>query len=704
MTVACPGCVAIPEAEQITIGSQQKYSVPSINCASCISKIERGLLSLQGVRSARVNLSLKRLSVDGAVETEEVLEKLNELGFEAFSLDADALGTTEDSVGRNLLLRMAVAGFAMMNIMLLSVAVWSGATDTTRDLFHLISACIAIPVVAYSGQPFFVSAISALKKHRLNMDVPISLAIVLATAMSLFETLNGGAHAYFDAAVSLTFFLLIGRFLDHSTRRAARSAAKELAALEVSMSERITPNGTETVKVSDLMAGDDILVPSGARVPVDGRLISDHALSDRSFITGESAAIEISKGDPVQSGEINLGAPVIVKATAVGEETTLRRIAQLVETAESSRNSYTALADRAAQIYAPAVHLLAAVAFIGWWFYSGDLRLSLNIAIAVLIITCPCALALAVPSVSTGAIARLFSAGYIVKHATALDRLAEVSYAVVDKTGTLTQPVNLDIDRLSGPAKSIAKTLAEASMHPKARALAAALAGTDSVDLTHIVEVPGEGVRAMFEGVEVKLGRGAWLNATFKGLGLKVGSERPIGLDVSEELRAGAKECLQLLNLPCEILTGDDERPAQAVSSLLNLNVKANCRPNDKVDHLTRLEAQGERVLMVGDGLNDTAALAKAHASIAPASALDASRVAADIVAIKESFPDLPFILAVARKARHLSQQNFAIALGYNVIAVPIALLGFATPLIAALAMSLSSVTVLLNSQRIRNI
>ncbi|MEN8841449.1 MAG: heavy metal translocating P-type ATPase, partial [Octadecabacter sp.] len=382
MISACPACSAVPLAEEVAAGPGVQYSLPTIHCAACIGKIERGLSQIAGVRSVRVNLSLKRLTVEGPVDPSLIEAGLADLGFEAYPLDLQALTAARDDIGRMLLVRLAVAGFAMMNVMLLSVAVWSGASDATRDLFHLISAMIALPVVAYSGQPFFQNAWSALRVKRLNMDVPISLAILLAAGMSLFETLNSGAHAYFDAALSLTFFLLIGRYLDHQTRSAARSAAKELTALEVQTAERITPSGTQTVSTMSLNIGDDILVPSGARVPVDGVLTSAKALMDRALLTGESAAVSVQSGDALQAGEINLSAPFQIRATAVGEDTSLRRMAALIETAENGRNSYTALADRAAQIYAPAVHLLSFVAFLGWVFATGDIRHALNIAIA----------------------------------------------------------------------------------------------------------------------------------------------------------------------------------------------------------------------------------------------------------------------------------------------------------------------------------
>lgn len=702
MISACPACSAVPLAEEVAAGPGVQYSLPTIHCAACIGKIERGLSQIAGVRSVRVNLSLKRLTVEGPVDPSLIEAGLADLGFEAYPLDLQALTAARDDIGRMLLVRLAVAGFAMMNVMLLSVAVWSGASDATRDLFHLISAMIALPVVAYSGQPFFQNAWSALRVKRLNMDVPISLAILLAAGMSLFETLNSGAHAYFDAALSLTFFLLIGRYLDHQTRSAARSAAKELTALEVQTAERITPSGTQTVSTMSLNIGDDILVPSGARVPVDGVLTSAKALMDRALLTGESAAVSVQSGHALQAGEINLSAPFQIRATAVGEDTSLRRMAALIETAENGRNSYTALADRAAQIYAPAVHLLSFVAFLGWVFATGDIRHALNIAIAVLIITCPCALGLAVPAVSTAAVSRLFSAGYLVKHTTALERLAEVDHIVFDKTGTLTTPALTGLDRLNDAEQSIAKALAQASHHPLSKALAASLPDVLPATLKDIQEVAGQGVEGMFNGQPVQLGRGEWLDADFAGLGIKVGTVRAVQIEAQDHVREGVVDALNGLKLPCEIITGDAKEPAMRLAEQLSLPVTFQARPEDKLKRLNALADDGHMVLMVGDGLNDTAALASAHASIAPSSALEASRNAADVVALRETFADLPLVLAVARATRKLSTQNFAIAAVYNMIAVPIALAGFATPLAAALAMSVSSITVLLNSQRMR--
>jgi Cu2+-exporting ATPase len=465
---ACPGCIAAPaqmvEAPVPETG-RLALSLPTIHCQACISKVERALDAVPGVRSARVNLTLKRALVDAApdVSADDLVAVLDGIGFEAHELDTAALQATQnDRAGRELLMRLAVAGFASMNVMLLSVAVWSGAEDATRDLFHWISAAITLPAITFCGQPFFRNAWAALSVGRLNMDVPITLAILLALATSLWETSLSGHHAYFDAALTLTFFLLAGRYLDHRTRAVARSAAQELAALEVPRAWRVASDGTSTeIQVAELALGDLVLVRPGGRMPVDGIIETGRSELDRSLLTGETVPVFAEPGQSVSAGEVNLTGPLTIRATAVGQDTSLHRMADLVAIAESGRSRYTSLADAAAKLYAPGVHILSALSFLGWLLWSGDLRMALNIAAAVLIITCPCALGLAVPAVTTAASGRLFRKGLLIKHATALERLAEVDTVVFDKTGTLTEgtPVLTNLDAIDPQHAAVALAL-----------------------------------------------------------------------------------------------------------------------------------------------------------------------------------------------------------------------------------------------------
>ncbi|HBS50365.1 MAG TPA: cadmium-translocating P-type ATPase, partial [Rhodobacteraceae bacterium] len=612
------------------------------------------------------------------------------------------------------LMRLAVAGFASMNVMLLSVSVWSGATDATRDMFHWISAAIAFPAIGFSAQPFFVNAWSALKHKRLNMDVPIVLAIVLALVTSLWETALSGKHAYFDAALALTFFLLAGRYLDYRTRAVARSAAQELAALEVPRAWRLREDGTEEEVAAAALALDDLIrVRPGGRMPVDGEIVTGQSELDRSLLTGETLPVYAGPGTPVSAGEVNLTGPLTIRATAVGEDTSLHRMADLVAIAESGRSNYTSLADGAAKLYAPGVHILAALSFVGWYLYSWDVRTALNIAAAVLIITCPCALGLAVPAVTTAASGRLFRKGMLIKDATALERLAAVDTVVFDKTGTLTAgtPELTNLDAIDSKQAAIALALAEASAHPLSVALARAAreAGIDPAELTEITEVPGYGTEARLNGARVRLGRAAWAGAEQTGgtaAWLALEGEAPVAFRFADKIRPGAEEAVRGLKAAGKevlLMSGDTTEAVETLARRLDIDTWiAEALPEDKAARVQALSEQGRHVLMVGDGLNDTAALAAAHVSISPASALDAARVASDIVLLGQDLSPIADACHTAKRATRRIRENFQIATVYNVIAVPLAVAGLATPLIAALAMSASSITVSLNALRLR--
>ncbi|MCY4240152.1 MAG: heavy metal translocating P-type ATPase [Rhodobacter sp.] len=694
-------------------------SLPDIHCAGCIAGVERALNAMPHVRDARVNLTLRRatVNVNSGTDARELAQTLTSRGYRAYELDSETLdGSVAARADRDLLMRLGVAGFAMMNVMLLSVAVWSGAADATRDLFHWISAMIAVPTVAYSGRPFFVNAWSVLRFGRLNMDVPISLAILLAVGLSIHETALHGEHAYFDAALSLTFFLLAGRYLDHRTRSAARSAAAELTALESPRALKVGDGGESAVPVSELEPGDLVRVLPGDRMPVDGIVEIGRSDTDRSFLTGESVPVPVGDGTTVNAGEINLTGVLTVRVTAAGEDSALRRLADLVAMAERARDRYTSLADRASRIYAPVVHLLALGAFVAWMALSGDMRLSLNIAVAVLIITCPCALGLAVPAVTAAASGRLFRRGLLVKNASALERLAEVDTVVFDKTGVLTEgaPLPSGVSNHDVSDLALARALGRGSSHPLAAALAKmdfdALPQRDRLydELRNLRETPGCGIAAELDGREVRLGRADWVGAapvagtaTYLGVG-----ERTVAIRFSDSLREGASEAVAALKrkgIAVVLLSGDHPAAVSDIAARTGIEAfEAQASPEEKALYVKGLREKGRRVLMVGDGLNDTAALAAAHASISPASALDAARVVSDVVLCGGSLAPIPEAIVTARRARRRIKENFAIAALYNAVAIPVALLGFATPLAAALAMSTSSVSVSLNALRVR--
>ncbi len=714
MTMACPGCVAVPlEREIAPTASDIVLHLPDIHCAACIATVEDGLGALSGVRDVRVNLTQKRAFVSAAAGTDadRLIAALAGLGHRAQVLDGNTLAG-QGAAGQDLLMRIGVAGFAMMNVMLLSVAVWSGAADTTRHVFHLIAAAIALPAVAFSARPFFASAFRALSVGRLNMDVPIALAIGLSAAVSLAGALGVSDRAsWFDAALALTFFLLIGRYLDHLGRHAAKSAAADLAALASPQAILVQGGRDSVVRADVLVPGDVIRVTPGSRTPADGVILEGRTELDCAALTGETRPDLRSVGQDVAAGEMNLTAPLLVRCTRAGTDTTLRRLSDLIASAEMQKSRYAGLADRAARLYAPAVHLLGLLAFFGWWWASLDAGRALEVAISVLVITCPCALGLAVPAVSTVTTARLFRLGLLVKSRTALERLSEVDEVVFDKTGTLTTGVPVLENLPSDADLALAAGLAVGSSHPLSRAISAAagLRSLTPVVVRDVQEIAGCGVTASLDGQPVRLGRPAWVAPggaapDASEVWLQRGEGAQAVFRFAEALRPEAAACITALRadgIRVALLSGDAPEAVARIADGLDFDeVQARMTPEGKVAWLQARAAAGRRVLMVGDGLNDTGALAVAHASLAPSTALDAARSLADVVLLSDSLMPVREALAQSRKARSRMGQNMALALGYNLISVPLALAGLATPLIAAIAMSTSSLTVSANAMR----
>lgn len=685
-----------------------RFAVPAIRCAGCIAKIENGLNGEPGILSSRVNFSTKQVAISHLPELAEdqLKQKIEALGFEAQILADNPLSEEKGSTDR-LIRALAVAGFGMMNIMLLSVSVWSGAAGVTRDLFHWLSALIAIPVIAYSGRPFFASAAMALRYGRTNMDVPISIGILLATGLSLYETATGGAHAYFDGAVMLLFFLLAGRVLDGMMRDRAREGIGALLKQTAPGAMVVMDDGsTQWIATRDLRPDMRMMVAAGGNLAADGLIEKGSSSFDCSLMTGESEPQPKGEGDRVLAGTLNLSSPVVVRVTATGEDTSLSDIARLMDEAGQHRSFYVRVADRAARYYAPAVHSLALLAFAYWMIVGAGWHQSLLIAVAVLIITCPCALGLAVPAAQVVASGALLRKGVMVKDGSALERLADADYALFDKTGTLTlgHPVPVNLDDLSLNQKQIALALAQASHHPISKAIRAALLAENIIPavLDDIGEVPGEGMKARWDGLPVMLGKPE-KSADHLSSQLSVGGDTVL-LQLKDEIRPDAPEALarlQALGLPASIISGDNIRSVSRVADALDIAAQAGVSPQDKVDAITRLTDSGHKVLMVGDGLNDGPALAAAHVSIAPGSASDVGQQAADAVFTSESLMPVALAVTVARRTMKIVHQNFALAIGYNIIAVPLALTGMVTPLIAAIAMSLSSLIVVGNALRL---
>jgi Cu2+-exporting ATPase len=696
-------------------------AIEGVGCAGCIRKIEDGLMRVPGVVGARLNFTNRRLSVDwqgNELAAADVIAALEDIGYRARPFQPERAETDESAHARWLTRCLAVAGFAAMNIMLLSVSVWSGAADMpqeTRDFFHWLSALIALPAAAYAGQPFFQSAWRAIRARTLNMDVPISLGVLLALGMSVVETATHALHAYFDSATMLLFFLLCGRALDHAMRRKTRAVAGNLAALKAEFAHRF--DGAELVQVpaAALKTGDRLLVRPGDRVPADGVVLSGTSEIDTSLVTGETLRRAVAPGAMLYAGAVNFSGTLTMRVTAAGSGTLIDEVERLLEKAVTAKSRYVHLADRAARMYAPVVHATAALTLIGWLAVGTPAHDAIITAIAVLIITCPCALALAIPAVQVVASGALFRAGVILNSGDAIERLAEIDTVIFDKTGTLTLPEPGFDNASDVPSDLIelAARLALSSRHP----LAAALAGEarERVPFDGAIEEPGKGVRALIRGVEARLG-----SPTFCGIDGSSGSAAGPGIStiafshagrhailiVQQKLRDDAADVvahMRSLGLELIILSGDRPEAVAPVAAMLGIaDWRGGLNPAEKIAAIDELKARGRRALMVGDGLNDAPALAAAHVSLSPISAADLTQAQADAVFLGERLGPVRDTIVIARRARRLMQQNLWLAVIYNAIAVPVAIAGFVTPLIAAAAMSGSSILVTLNALRAR--
>ncbi len=704
--------------------TELNLAVENMHCAACLARIEGAYREEPGV-TARANLTSRRLNLrfdPARADAAELVGRLSKLGYQAVPFEPSLTTARNRAEERRLLTALAVAGFAAANVMLLSVSIWAGAASgdmgpATRDLLHWISALIALPAIAFAGRPFYGSALEALRGRRLNMDVPISLAMLLAAGMSLHETWTSGAHAYFDAAVTLCFFLLVGRYLDRRARGRANSAAEQMLALGAVSAWVIEPDGSVQARpIAQVQPGQKVRVAPGDRVPVDGLVVSGDSNLDTSLVTGESLPRTVGPGDQVLAGVVNIDGALEVEVRAAGNDTALAEIVRLMEAAEQGRARYVVIADRVARIYAPVVHLAALATFLGWLLLTAlPWQQALLTAVAVLIITCPCALGLAVPVVQVVASGQLFRRGILLKSGDALERLAEIDTVVFDKTGTLTlgRPELVEPEAVAPETLALAAGLAAASRHPLAQALARAAPETGP--LAGVRETPGMGLEAEIDGRPVRLGNSAWC-----GLEAAAGSEDGVSeiwlgptseapswrFRFRDRTRPDAARVIADLKhrgLGVMLLSGDRTAVVEALAGELNIpEAGAELKPAQKVEKLAELTAAGRRVLMVGDGLNDAPALAAAHVSMSPALAADVSRTAADCIFQGEGLTAVTLALDVARRSQRTALQNFAIAFLYNLVAVPLAMAGLVTPLIAALAMSSSSLVVTLNALRLR--
>ncbi|NRB05087.1 MAG: cation-translocating P-type ATPase, partial [Rhodobacteraceae bacterium] len=660
----------------------ETFALPDARCGGCIVKIERTLCGLTGVEHARGNATQKRIHViwdDVSQSVDTLRHAIRDLGYTA-ELVGDSAPKSD---GHGLMSRLCVAGFAMMNVMALSLSVWFGvATDMgggTMQFLHWIAAALALPVMLYSGWVFHRGAIAALWRRRMTMDTPISIAIFVTYVASLVETIRGTEHVYFDAVIGLIFFLLIGRVLEQYMHQRSGDAAENLRGVLDLTATRLSADGVQTdVSSDELLAGDIVLLAAGDRIPADGVLMSSGLYVDESILTGECVPRQVRQGAPLVAGSFALDGPAQMRVTHVGSASQVGQLTRLADEVATHKGALQRASDRFASSYIPLVLVGGAVGFLGWYFILGaGFAQSLMIAISVLIVTCPCAAGLATPAVTARAMNLALSIGVVFKSGAALERLGACSRVFLDKTGTAsvvnaTLPAALEPD-----AHALLKRLAAHSNHPYSRMLSDGAIAPDDPD---IQEIPGQGITGP-QGS--RLGHAAFVGAAeMSTTSLLYRDQRgkvwPIA--TTEKPRPGLRGFLAKMEERghrVTLLSGDQSAAVGRFAKMAGLEfVMAGQSPEDKLRVLQAAQRDGASVLMIGDGLNDAIALGAADVSMSFAGATQIAQNVADVVVARADFRQVGVAVNLSADAARLIRQNLRFSLIYNLLAVPAALAG----------------------------
>jgi P-type Cu2+ transporter len=694
--------------------------VEGLRCSGCVWLIERSLKSLPGVIDVQVNALSRRARikwVEPSASLSQILERLARTGYRAWPLDARALDEIRRQESRDALKRLLVAGFGAMQAMMFAAVSYLGpsaAEDTsTQELFRWLALLVATPVVFYAARPFFVGAIRSLEARRLGMDIPVAAAIALIYVASFIETVRGSAaDVYFDSVSMFVFFLLAGRYLEMRARHRAGDLVDALARLTPPFVDRLRADRSlDRIGIHELRAGDLVHLGEGGRVPADGVLLSHDCRVDEALLSGESSPVLKRSGDSLMAGSVLLDGPVEMRVDRVGAATALGGIAALVERALAERPRLQRAGERATAAFVVRVLGLTVLTAVAWSII--DPLRAFPAAVAVLVVSCPCAFALAVPAAITRALAVLAKGGVLVVHSDAIEALAEATHVVFDKTGTLTEPrlALADVQILNSEsvdsALHLAGALARQSHHPIAQAIAAASTATSGATVTEVKSHAGLGISGRVSGRELRLGRPAFAlsHETDSDAVLLADESGPVAsFQLSERLRPEARQAIDMLKndgLTVCIASGDaGTKVARIAGSLGVTDWRARQLPADKLAWLHELRERGGRVLAVGDGINDAPVLAGADVAIALSSGAELAKVSSDIVLTGERLDAIVIARRVARQTLTILRQNQRWALFYNLTAVPLAALGLVPPWLAAIGMSLSSLGVILNSQR----
>jgi len=705
-----------------------------IHCGACIWLIESWLRRQPGVTDASVNFATRRANVGwdgGRAQLSDLLRAIAHIGYRAYPYDPARREVMARRESRTLLLRMAVALLAMMQVMMFALPTYitvDGVEPRHRLLLEWASLTLTLPALLFSAAPFFRGAWRDIRLLRPGMDVPVALGLAAAFAASAWATFSGGGAVYYDSVTMFIALLLLARYVELTARRRAGDAVEDVAKARPATALRLRgwPAGheVETVGAAALDAGDTVLVRPGAVIPADGEVVEGHASVEEAILTGESRPRGKTAGDKVLSGSVVRDGALVIRVSAAGAATRLAAIERLVLRAAGERPRVARVADRVATWFVGVLLVFAAATAIVWWQL--DPARTLAVTFAVLVVSCPCALSLATPAALAAVSGALGRAHVVVARADALETLARVTHVVLDKTGTLTtgRIALLDVMPLGGATRdqvlALAAALEARSEHPLAVALrgAATMAALPSVDNLRVV--PGRGVEGTLGGRSLRLGRPDWVaalsaaglpadvarmdvTATVVALGDADGCRALFAL--GDALRPGARDLiakLRMLGITPVLISGDRAATVAATAATLGIaEARGDTLPDEKRAAIAALQAGGAVVAMAGDGINDAPGLAQAQVSLSLGSATPLAQWTADVVVLSDELPRIAEAIAHARRAFRIVRQNLAWAFAYNVIAIPAAAMGFVTPLVAAIGMSASSLAVVGNSLRL---
>lgn len=725
------------QVRQITLMSD------AIHCAACIWLIEHSLAKIDGILYANVNFTNKQIKVrwdNSKIQLSQILQRLNQIGYDARPYDAEQSEQAYRKANRDLLYRLGFAGFAVMNAMWFSVALYTGASEDAeyRSYFYFVLFLLASVTLIYSAQPFLKGALQSLKAKTVGMDVSISLGLLITYGYSTWVMLQPDqvGQAFFATVIDLTFLLLIGRYLEAISKNKALDSTRRLMELQPKMARQYIEGVEQVVPVRLLKAGDRVWVKPGDKIPVDGQVVEGESQVNESMLSGESREVFKQLGQNVSAGTLNLDGSLTIEVEATLDNTRLARIIHLVEDAQGSKATIQCTAEKIMPWFVSATLTLATLAFMFWW-WKADIETAIMAGTAVLIITCPCALGLATPmamAVAAGVSARN---GILVKNSVVLEMLNEVDHFVFDKTGTLTKGQMQWVDEVWAPGLVVEDWLTriakieQKSEHSLARAIVKTMDTRQpnwqsaELNIQEFKAEPGRGVSATIDQDKVRIGTGAWLKqfditlpdemllteqqqAILGRSSVWVANNQSVigVLFIEDELRADAKvliERLQARGKQVTLLSGDRQQVANAVAQQLGgMNVIAEVLPEDKSQVIVNLQKQGQKVAMVGDGINDAPALSRAHVGFALGAGTDVSMDSADIILLNNELLAIDHSLALSARTLKTIKQNIGLSITYNIIMVPLAMAAMLTPLIASITMPLSSLAVIFNAMRIR--